>query len=164
MQKLVTDSFETINNASGGVVGDVVGGIKDAATETAKDIASSPLDILESLIGGPTSQQSNDPSIENLSSGTTQDPQDPKLQQKMIDDQKAKQEKLKQHREMLAQYEQQFKQSQAQQQQEKQVEEQQEEQKKAQIVQLKEQKKQESLAVQNAKQMGGSHESMKKPM
>src|SRR5690606_9220531 len=120
--------------------GQVADTAKDAVTETVKDIAGSPLDILQSLIGGDTDAESttsgNDPS-------DPQGGQSTEFTKKLEEDRKKKEALLRQHRAVLAQYDQAFRQRQAQEEQMKQMQAQQEEQQEQQKKVIEQKKKQD---------------------
>lgn len=149
----LTQSFEKINQASGGVVGQVVDTAKDAVTETVKDIAGSPLDILQSLIGGDSDSEST---TSGFDPANPQAGQQSEFTKKLEEDRKKKEALLRQHRTVLAQYDQAFRQRQAQEEQMKHMHEEQEEQQKEQQKVIEQKKKQDPRWMQALKQGMGS--------
>lgn len=128
-------TFEKLDKATGGVVGQMADSVKTAASETVQQIAQTPLDILQSLIGGSdsgaeSSTSGSDP-MAQMQDGTLKPgemPNNPEFTKKLDEERAKKEALLRQHRTVLQQYEEAFKQKKAQEEQEKQMLEQQEEQ------------------------------------
>lgn len=123
-------TFKKVDHASGGIAGQVVGSVKDAVSESAQQVATTPIEVLKTFIG------TGDASIETSTTGS--DPNDPNTGQssefskKLEEDRKKREASLRQHRLVLNQYEQAFKRKQAEEKQLKQYQDQQEEREKEQ--------------------------------
>lgn len=173
MQKSgLAQSFEKINDLTGGTASQVAQGLMDAAETVTSDVVKAPLDALESLLGGggggkgksePTFD-SGDQGVEAVAATAGDDPAayQAAMQQKLEESKQKREKKLHQAREMIAQYDQQWKKTKQEDAERKQVDEMEAEQKDEQLKQLQVQKQQEAIALQDAKFKGGTGEMVKK--
>jgi hypothetical protein len=167
----LSDTFEQINQATGGIPQDLVDQGKDvvgaATVDVVKGMAKAPLDALVDLIGGGSGGNTGNSNISetnesaNSSSGNQvtnqQNDQNDDLQSKIDAARQEQQTKLTRAREVLADFEQQFQQTKQEEEMRKQ-EEAQEEAQKQQVRQIEEKKK-DNIAIQQAQlQHGGSGE------
>lgn len=146
----------SVGDAVKTVVQDVGEQVADLAGGAAKQVAKTPLNILEEILSGKPASDTGRPgesekSVEKDPGGSPNDPQvQAQLQQKIQEDKVVRGQKLQQHRQMMQGEQQFFQQKVAQEQQQKKMEEQQKQaQKKFEIQQL-ERKKQENVQVKNA--------------
>lgn len=139
------------------VAGQVVSDVAGVATDTAKAVAKTPLDILEEILGSdpgggdkgkaPDAQSE----MEKGNSGAGDDAAKmAAIQQQSADDQKLTQQKLQMHRSVMAEQQQFYEQKKAQDEQVKQVEKKQEEEKKVFEIQQLQHDRQENLQLQTA--------------
>ncbi len=166
----LSDTFEMINQSTGGMAGQVGAGLtsvgKAATVDVAKGVAKAPVGIVREILGD---QPGADPDETSGAGGGGDDPaadsgqgDSAALMKKIEEDRKQVSDKLRQQRMVLAEEREQYEKSVRAKQQEEKQQESEEKQKKREIVQLEVRKKQESLAVTNAKLMGGSHEVARK--
>lgn len=161
------NTFETINQASGGVAAGVATALKDQVQAVGKGLKQAPIDIFASLVGvdpDKAGKGGEDPGIEDLSGST--DPNDPQatsqaqgsFAERLEKKEKARRLHIRQQQMMLQQYQSQYEKTKQDEEQKKQQDDKQKEHKKVQIKQLEQRKQQEALAVTNAKQIGGTGE------
>lgn len=163
-------SFEKINDITGGVSQQVVDTVKDATKESIGDIKQAPLDILNDLIGASAQESgggagSGDGNQQTQTiAGMQVNPGDitPEFQQKLEEEQKQKAEKMAQHRKILQEFEEHHKRKKAEEEQQEQVEEQQEEMAKQQEVEEEKKKKEPHWRKIIKGQLTGSREGAKK--
>jgi len=160
---VIKQTFEKLNQATGGVAGDVVGGLADTGKEMVKDVAKAPIDILKGLLGADGDEGVEESKVTSGSGSQQVGGSNNAISAtKRMEVETKKQDKITQTRKMIAEYEQQWEKT-------KQEEEQKREQKnmveveeKKEIKQLKEEKQGEALVLAQAKQDRGSGEMMRK--
>jgi hypothetical protein len=170
----LNQTFETINQASGGVVGGVASGVVDAVKSATVDVvegaaqgaSNTPISALKGLLGDMSEPKASngDPGAENLTAASTGNQSkaddfsdDPVLQARKQEIQQRDAEKLRQHRMVIDQFVQAHEEIKREEQ-EKDAAETQEEQEKTQIKQLEKQKKQDMAVQQAQMQSGGTGE------
>ena len=168
----LSDTFETINQSTGGMAGQVGVGLtsagRAATVDVAKGVAKAPVDIVREILGDESGADPDETSGAGVGGGGDDPAADSgqgdsaALMKKIEEDRKQVSDKLRQQRMVLAEEREQYEKSVRAKQQEEKQQESEEKQKKTEIVQLEVRKKQESLAVTNAKLMGGSHEVARK--
>lgn len=163
-QNPLQQTYEAIDNASGGVASQVVDTVQTAVEESASQIAQTPLDILKGLIGmndaaSESSTSGSDPMAQLTGAGGQPLGQPTEFQKKLMEDREAKEKMMAQHRAMLAAYQQQHQKTKSMDKQAAQQEEVEQEQKK----QVQEaEKKQQAPMWRRIVGMGGANEGAKK--